>query len=182
MARRQGRPARRLYRPPLQSHRASTDPSFAAAAFARQIAEIEAGLEARRDPVGNLDARRDLSDVRDTVPRVPDHRGTRLAAVPTTSARAERGPYARSSIYSWPVRECPFASGSMARASDRTTSRFFSATPGAFATSSVGSRKFPSGRRCTIRWIIGVPASRSACSPSEAAMRYRAGPSSVRSC
>jgi GDP-4-dehydro-6-deoxy-D-mannose reductase len=43
------------------------DPSFAAAGFARQIAEIEAG---RREPevvVGNLDARRDTTDVRDTV-------------------------------------------------------------------------------------------------------------------
>jgi GDP-4-dehydro-6-deoxy-D-mannose reductase len=43
------------------------DPSFAASGFARQIAEIEAG---RREPevvVGNLDARRDTMDVRDTV-------------------------------------------------------------------------------------------------------------------
>jgi GDP-4-dehydro-6-deoxy-D-mannose reductase len=43
------------------------DPAFAAAGFARQIAEIEAG---RREPevvVGNLDARRDTMDVRDTV-------------------------------------------------------------------------------------------------------------------
>jgi len=42
-------------------------PSFAAAGFARQIAEMEAG---RRKPeliVGNLDAKRDLTDVRDTV-------------------------------------------------------------------------------------------------------------------
>ena len=43
------------------------DPGFAASGFARQIAEIEAG---RREPevvVGNLDARRDTLDVRDTV-------------------------------------------------------------------------------------------------------------------
>jgi GDP-4-dehydro-6-deoxy-D-mannose reductase len=43
------------------------DPSFAASDFARQIAEIELG---RREPVvvvGNLEARRDTSDVRDTV-------------------------------------------------------------------------------------------------------------------
>lgn len=42
-------------------------PAFATASFAKQIAEIEAGL---RDPVihvGNLSARRDLTDVRDTV-------------------------------------------------------------------------------------------------------------------
>lgn len=43
------------------------EPSFSTASFARQIAEIEAG---RRDPeilVGNLEARRDVTDVRDTV-------------------------------------------------------------------------------------------------------------------
>ena len=42
-------------------------PAFATSAFAQQIAEIEAG---RRDPVlhvGNLDAERDITDVRDTV-------------------------------------------------------------------------------------------------------------------
>lgn len=43
------------------------NPSFAASDFARQIAAIEAG---RREPVicvGNLDARREVTDVRDTV-------------------------------------------------------------------------------------------------------------------
>jgi len=42
-------------------------PSYASSAFAQQIAEIEAG---RREPVlrvGNLDAQRDITDVRDTV-------------------------------------------------------------------------------------------------------------------
>ena len=42
-------------------------PSFATSAFAQQIADIEAG---RREPVlhvGNLDAQRDITDVRDTV-------------------------------------------------------------------------------------------------------------------
>jgi len=42
-------------------------PSFAAPAFARQLARIEAGLDAPVIYVGNLDARRDLTDVRDTV-------------------------------------------------------------------------------------------------------------------
>jgi GDP-4-dehydro-6-deoxy-D-mannose reductase len=46
---------------PLQS------PAFAAAAFARQLARIEAGLVPPVIKVGNLEARRDLSDVRDTV-------------------------------------------------------------------------------------------------------------------
>lgn len=42
-------------------------PAYATSAFAQQIAEIEAG---RREPVlrvGNLDAKRDITDVRDTV-------------------------------------------------------------------------------------------------------------------
>jgi GDP-4-dehydro-6-deoxy-D-mannose reductase len=42
-------------------------PTFFAASFARQIAEIEAGLAPPVIRVGNLDARRDLTDVRDTV-------------------------------------------------------------------------------------------------------------------
>ena len=43
------------------------DPAFAASGFARQIARIEAGQQAPEIVVGNLDARRDLTDVRDTV-------------------------------------------------------------------------------------------------------------------
>jgi len=42
-------------------------PAFVAPAFAKQIAEIEAGLHEPKVVVGNLDARRDLSDVRDMV-------------------------------------------------------------------------------------------------------------------
>jgi GDP-4-dehydro-6-deoxy-D-mannose reductase len=42
-------------------------PAYVASAFAKQIAEIEAGLKAPVLSVGNLDARRDLTDVRDTV-------------------------------------------------------------------------------------------------------------------
>jgi GDP-4-dehydro-6-deoxy-D-mannose reductase len=43
------------------------DPSFAASAFAKQIAVIEKGGAAPVIEVGNLDAMRDLTDVRDTV-------------------------------------------------------------------------------------------------------------------
>ena len=43
------------------------DPSYAASSFARQIAGIEAGRAEPAIQVGDLDARRDLLDVRDTV-------------------------------------------------------------------------------------------------------------------
>jgi len=42
-------------------------PLFVASAFAKQIAEIEAGSASPELRVGNLEARRDLTDVRDTV-------------------------------------------------------------------------------------------------------------------
>ena len=42
-------------------------PAFVTSSFARQIAEIEAGLARPELSVGNLDARRDITDVRDTV-------------------------------------------------------------------------------------------------------------------
>ena len=43
------------------------DPFFAASGFARRIADIEAGKWEPEIAVGNLDARRDIHDVRDTV-------------------------------------------------------------------------------------------------------------------
>lgn len=43
------------------------DPFFAASGFARRIADIEAGRWEPEIAVGNLDARRDIHDVRDTV-------------------------------------------------------------------------------------------------------------------
>jgi GDP-4-dehydro-6-deoxy-D-mannose reductase len=43
------------------------DPAFSTSGFARQIAAIEARLQPPEIAVGNLDARRDLTDVRDTV-------------------------------------------------------------------------------------------------------------------
>jgi GDP-4-dehydro-6-deoxy-D-mannose reductase len=43
------------------------DPFFAASGFARRIADIEAGRWKAEIQVGNLDAKRDLTDVRDTV-------------------------------------------------------------------------------------------------------------------
>jgi GDP-4-dehydro-6-deoxy-D-mannose reductase len=46
---------------------ARQDPAFVASGFARRIADIERGRWAPEISVGNLDARRDLTDVRDTV-------------------------------------------------------------------------------------------------------------------
>jgi len=43
------------------------DPSFVVSDFARQIARIESGLADAEIVAGNLDARRELTDVRDTV-------------------------------------------------------------------------------------------------------------------
>jgi GDP-4-dehydro-6-deoxy-D-mannose reductase len=43
------------------------DPSYSASSFARQLARIEARLAEPRLAVGNLSARRDITDVRDTV-------------------------------------------------------------------------------------------------------------------
>ncbi len=43
------------------------DPAFAASGFARQLAEIELGVREPEVVVGNLEARRDTLDVRDTV-------------------------------------------------------------------------------------------------------------------
>lgn len=43
------------------------DPQFVASGFARRIADIEAGRWEAEIAVGNLDAQRDLTDVRDTV-------------------------------------------------------------------------------------------------------------------
>jgi len=42
-------------------------PAYATSAFAQQVAEIEAGRRDAGLPVGNLDAKRDITDVRDTV-------------------------------------------------------------------------------------------------------------------
>jgi GDP-4-dehydro-6-deoxy-D-mannose reductase len=71
------------------------DPSFVVSDFARQIVEVEQG---RRDPeivVGNLEARRELTDVRDTV------RAYRMVM-----ERGEAGrPYNVSSGTAWPIRE-----------------------------------------------------------------------------
>ncbi len=66
------------------------DPWFVASGFARRIADIEAGRWAPEMSVGNLDARRDLTDVRDTVRayRLLLERGTASRAYNVCSGRA----------------------------------------------------------------------------------------------
>jgi GDP-4-dehydro-6-deoxy-D-mannose reductase len=66
------------------------DPGFAASGFARQIAEIEAGMRDAEVVVGNLDARREAMDVRDTVRayRVLLERGQPARAYNVSSGQA----------------------------------------------------------------------------------------------
>lgn len=67
---------------------------FAASAFARQIAEIEAGLRPPRLAVGNLEAARDFTDVRDVV------RAYWLVALQGEPG----GVYNVGSGHAWPIR------------------------------------------------------------------------------
>ena len=66
------------------------DPQFAASGFARRIADIERGLWEPEISVGNLEARRDLTDVRDTVRAYTSilERGTPGRAYNVRSGRA----------------------------------------------------------------------------------------------
>ena len=68
------------------------DPSYAASSFARQIARIEAGAAEPTLRVGDLSARRDLLDVRDTVRayRALMQRGARGAVYNVCSGSAHR--------------------------------------------------------------------------------------------
>jgi GDP-4-dehydro-6-deoxy-D-mannose reductase len=68
------------------------DPFFAAPGFARRIADIEAGRWEPEISVGNLEARRDLTDVRDTVRayRLILERGATGRAYNVCSGRAVR--------------------------------------------------------------------------------------------
>ncbi len=68
------------------------DPAYAAASFARQIARIEAGLNEPVLKVGSLEARRDLTDVRDTVRayRALMERGTTGRLYNVCSGKAHR--------------------------------------------------------------------------------------------
>ena len=83
-------------RPPIVVARAFNhvgprqDPFFAASGFARRIADIEAGRWEPVLSVGNLDARRDLTDVRDTVRayRLIAERGSPGAIYNVCSGRA----------------------------------------------------------------------------------------------
>jgi GDP-4-dehydro-6-deoxy-D-mannose reductase len=67
-------------------------PAFVTSSFARQIAEIEAGLREPVLRVGNLEARRDITDVRDTVRayRLVVRRGRAARPYNVCSGRAYR--------------------------------------------------------------------------------------------
>lgn len=70
-------------------------PGFAVSSFARHIARIERGLEPPRIRVGNLDARRDITDVRDVV----------RAYVRIMEAGVTGRPYNVCSGRSWRIRD-----------------------------------------------------------------------------
>jgi GDP-4-dehydro-6-deoxy-D-mannose reductase len=74
------------------------DPHFAASGFARRIADIEAGRWEAEIAVGNLNARRDLTDVRDTIRayRLILERGASGRAFNRRPARHAAGSCARS--------------------------------------------------------------------------------------
>ena len=104
-------------------------PSFVASGFARRIADIEAGRWPPEIAVGNLDARRDLTDVRDTV------RAYRLILERGTAGRAVQrlhGPRGRRSAPCWTCcshgRACRSQVTSIRRGTARTTCRWSSAT------------------------------------------------------
>ena len=71
------------------------DPAFSTSGFARQIAAIEAGLQPPEIVVGNLEARRDLTDVRDTVRAYAMIAERGRPGGPTTCAPAAPWPFAK---------------------------------------------------------------------------------------
>jgi len=126
------------------------DPFFAASGFARRIADIEAGKWKPELAVGNLDARRDIHDVRDTV------RAYRLilekakTAACTTSVRGARSQFGAWSTRCSAKHACPSPSASIRHDIDRTTSRYCWAIRRVFKRSWVGCLKSISTRRSKI--------------------------------
>jgi GDP-4-dehydro-6-deoxy-D-mannose reductase len=107
------------------------DPFFAASGFARRIADIEAGRWEPEIAVGNLDARRDLTDVRDTI------RAYRLIL----EHGAARSRFASCWIGCWRERACPFACASIRTGTAPTMCPCYSAIPRASRPSLDGCRK-----------------------------------------
>ena len=121
--------------PARGSRRRTSRPSFA-----RQIAEAEAGSREPVLAVGNLDARRDITDVRDTVRAYRAARRTRAAARPYNVCRGEA--FRVGDLLDSLIRQARSRSksGPIPHACGRTTIRSCSANPGRFSTTPAGRR------------------------------------------
>jgi GDP-4-dehydro-6-deoxy-D-mannose reductase len=126
------------------------DPWFVASGFARRIADIEAGRWKPEIDVGNLDARRDLTDVRDTVRayQLIVDKGRAGRAYNVCSGRAVKiGDLLEMLLARAKMRIAVKIDPARYR---RTTHRFSSATRAAFTPSWDGRPKFRSSGRSTI--------------------------------
>ena len=136
------------------------DPSFVAPSIARQIALIEAG---RLEPVltmGNLEAKRDLTDVRDTVLAYAALLNRGEPGSHTTSVPAAASPLASSSMRSSHGRGNKCESNRIRHAFGRMIRPCSLATVAALPQRPGWTPASPSSRRSTISFITGEHRSR----------------------